>query len=224
MKAKSDHELQQDVMAELKWRFPISHAEIDVSVNDGIVTLSGFTDSYFKKREAERSAEKIEGVKAIVEKFVVKLPGNSQHTDADIALAVSNALRWNVNVPDDKVKIIVNQAWVSLEGEVDWYYQKVAAEDAVEQLLGVSGVTNSIHVKAKVRPSDISENIKNAFRRHAQLDADRIHIVLDGSKAILKGKVRSLAEKKDAERATWLTPGISQIENQLEISSETVLL
>ncbi|WPP49804.1 BON domain-containing protein [Catalinimonas niigatensis] len=224
MKTKTDRELQKDVMAELEWKFPLKPAEIGVSVNDGIVTLSGFTDSYYKKREAERAAEKIEGVKAIVEKVEVKLPHSNARTDEDVAKAASNALRWDVNVPEDKVKLIVNQAWVTLEGEVDWYYQKIAAEDAVENLIGVKGVTNSIIVKPKIKPSEVSEHIKNAFRRHAQLDAERITIEIEGSKAILKGKVRSLAEKKDAERAAWLTPGVSKVENQLEISFDTVLL
>ncbi|WPP49830.1 BON domain-containing protein [Catalinimonas niigatensis] len=220
---KTDHELQQDVMAGIKWRFPVSHSDIGVSVKDGIVTLSGFTDSYFIKREAERITEKIVGVKAIVEKLEVKLPGSSSHTDADIAKAASNALRWNVNVPDDKIKIIVNQAWITLEGEVDWSFQKIDAEDAVENLTGVKGVTNSIVVKPTIKSSNVSEHIKNAFRRYAQMDAEKITVEVEGSKAIFRGKVRSYAEKKDAERGAWLTPGIVKVENHLEIFYEPIL-
>lgn len=222
MKTKSDRVLQQDIMAELEWKFPLKPSEIGVSVKDGIVTLSGFTDSFYKKKEAERTVEKIEGVKAIVEKIEVKLPGNNERTDEDIAKATSNALRWDVNVPDDKIKIIVNQARVTLEGEVEWNYQKIAAENAVENLLGVKGVTNTIMVKPKVKIGEVTEHIKNAFKRNAIIDAEGIRVELEGNKVILKGRVRSLVEKRDAEKAALLTPGVTTVDNQLDISYEPI--
>lgn len=223
MKTKTDQILQQDIMAELEWKFPLTPSEIGVSVKEGIVTLSGFTDSFYTKREAERITEKIEGVKAIVEQIEVKLPGSSTRTDEDIAKAASNAIHWAVSVPDKDIKIIVSQGKITLEGEVEWPYEKTAAENVVENLTGVKAVTNAIQVKSKVEVTDVSEHIHNAFKRNALIDAESIQVEVQGHKVMLKGKVRSLAEKKDAERAAWLTPGVSSVENHLDVAFEAIL-
>ncbi len=218
MKKKDDDQLQQDVMDEIDWRTSLKPAEVGVSVKDGVVTLSGFVDSYRKKRSAELAAEAVEGVKAIVENIEVKLPGSSIRNDEDIAKAAHNALQWHTSIPDDKIKIVVNDGWIKLEGEVDWSYQKTAAKDAVEDLTGVYGVVNDIKVKARAKADDITRRIQSAFARHASIDARNIHVDIEGGKVVLKGKVRSYIEKKDAENAARIAPGVTAIDDQLEIA------
>lgn len=218
MKEKDDATLQQDVMDEIEWRTMLRPAEIGVSVKDGVVTLSGFVDSYSKKRSAELAAEKVAGVKAIVEEIEVKLPGSSIRDDEDIAKAAYHAINWNTVIPDEMVKIVVNDGWVKLEGEVNWSYQKAAAEHAVEDLTGVYGVVNNIKVQQRVTVQDINRRIQSALARHASLDAKNIHVDVEGGKVILKGKVRSYVEKKDAEDAVWIAPGVTAIDDQLQVS------
>ena len=218
MKKKDDDQLQQDVIDEIDWRTSLKASEVGVSVKDGVVTLSGFVDSYRKKRSAELATEEVEGVKAIVENIEVKLPGSSIRNDEDIAKAAYSALKWHTSIPDEKIKIVVNDGWIKLEGEVDWNYQKTAAEDAVENLTGVHGVVNEIRVKARAKADDINRRIQSAFARHASLDARNIHVDIEGGKVILKGKVRSYIEKKDAENAVRVAPGVTTIDDQLEVT------
>src|SRR3989442_3168385 len=198
---RTDQELQQDVLAELKWDAQIQPNEIGVSAKDGVVTLTGWVDSYLKKWSAEEAAHKVAGVKAVANDIEIKLA--TERTDPDIAEAAVHALEWDAFVPTDKVHVTVSKGWVTLKGEVEWQYQKQDAERVVRRLTGVKGVTNMITVKPRVTPSELKKKIEDALVRNAEIDADRITVEIQGSKAILRGTVRAWAEHEEAERAAW---------------------
>jgi osmotically-inducible protein OsmY len=214
---RTDQDIQEDIVSELKWDPSLRSEDIAVGVRDGVVTLAGTVDSYVDKWTAERIAGRIKGVKAIVNNLTVQLPGSSRRSDPDIAHAAVDALRWNVLVPSDRIKVKVEDGWVTLEGDVDWYYQKKAAERAVSHLTGVKGVINNISVRARPMPGDVKNKIKETLRRGAELDADRITIDVEGNKVILRGTVRSYVERKDAERAARNVPGVMEVENRLTV-------
>ena len=220
---KTDLQIKNDVMEELKWEPVLNASQIGVSVKDGVVTLSGTVDSYSKKITAERSAKKIDGVKAIAEDIEVVLPGTSKRNDTDIADAVVNALKWHSAVREHKINVKVESGIVTLEGEVDWEFQKNSAKMMVENLLGVTGIINNIKIKQKSSVSEIKKKIISAFHRSATIDASGIEIEIIGSKAILKGNVRSWAEKEDAENAVWSASGIDRVDNRLEIKTEELI-
>jgi osmotically-inducible protein OsmY len=217
---KTDQEILRDVQNELKWDPYLSSSEVGVSVRNGIVTLTGIVDSYWKKIAAENAVKKISGVKAVAQKIEVKLSTSGKKTDTEIAEAIQNAFNWSVLVPKDKIQVKVEDGWVTLEGEVEWEYQKNAARRAVEKLTSVVGVANNIRVAPKVTSGEIKEKIKSAFLRSATFDSDRINIQVDGSTVRLSGKVGSWAEKKEAEKQAWQAPGVTKVENDIEIDTE----
>jgi osmotically-inducible protein OsmY len=215
----TDKEIQQAVLRELEWEPQVRSTEIGVAVKDGIVTLTGYVDSYVKKYNAERAAKRVAGVKAVVNDLEVHLPVSSERTDEDIARAAVRALENRITVPRDRIKITVREGWITLEGEVDWQYQKESAESAVRYLSGVKGVSNLIAVKPRISPSpaEVRSQIEAALRRSAELDAERITVETQGSKVILRGRVRSWAERDEAERAAWRAPGVTLVENLITV-------
>lgn len=210
---RTDHEVQADVLAELRWEPSLANDDIAVSVRDGVVTLAGFAESWADRWKAERVASRVQGVKAVANDIKVKLPSSSERPDPDLAHAAVDALKWNVLVPDDRIRVKVSNGWLTLEGEVDWYYQLEEAERAVRKLRGVKGVTNLVTVAVRPASRDVKEKIRNALERGAELDADRIRVEVEGSRVILSGTVRSFAERRDAERAARNAPGVTEVEN-----------
>ncbi len=215
---RTDEQIQIDVLEELKWDTRVRPNEIGVAVKDSIVTLTGWVDSYLKKMAAEEAAHRVPGVKAIANDIEVRLPGFAERTDTDLAAAVLNALRWDAAIPTGKVDVTVSQGWVTLKGEVEYAFQKRDAERAVRRLSGVKGVSNLITVKPQVFPSDLKQQIERALVRNAETDARRITIEVEGSKVILRGTVRSYAEKQAAEDTAWSAPGVTEVENRIVIS------
>lgn len=216
---KTDLQLQRDVLDELKFEPSIREAEIGIAAKDGVVTLTGFVDSYVEKFSAERTAERVSGVKAVADEIKVKLPGLYQRSDTDIAHTVVNALRLDIQVPDDRLKAAVDDGWIDLEGQVEWQYQKRAAEGAVRNLTGVKGVTNLITVKPKnVSTYEVGQKIKDSLRRHAERDADKITIEAKDGRVTLRGTVSSFAERQDAERAAWQAPGVTNVDDMIAVA------
>jgi osmotically-inducible protein OsmY len=212
---RSDDEILKDIQQELKWDPSFEDDDIAVSVKDGVVTLAGYAKSYLDKWKAERVVSHIKGVKAVANDIDVRLPSGSERPDSELARAAVEALRWNVAVPTDRIRVKVEKGWVTLEGDVDYNYQREAAFNAIRSLTGVRGVTNLITVKVQPAARDVKEKIKEALQRGAQFDADRIEVEVDGHRAILRGTVRSYAERRDAERAALNAPGITEVENKL---------
>jgi osmotically-inducible protein OsmY len=216
---RSDEEIQRDVLDELSWEAELQPNEIGVMVDDGVVTLTGWVDSFGKKWAAERAAHRVRGVVAVANDIEVRLPGSAERTDADIAAAATRALQWDAMILPGTVKVTVSHGWVTLDGQVEWQFQRREAERAVRRLTGVRGVTNLISVKPKVEPSpkDLKRRIEEALVRSAETDAKRIEVKVDGSKVTLKGKVKSWAERDAAERVAWSAPGVSEVENKIKL-------
>ncbi len=214
---KSDIEIQKDVMEEIKWEPFLEVSEIGVAVKNGIVTLSGMVDKYAKKAAAEKAAKRVVGVKAVAEDIQVGFSPSYLKSDAEIAEAIINALKWHTAVQEDKIKIKVEDGIVKLEGEVEWEYQRTNVKTVVENLIGVRSVINLINVKPKITTVDIKQKISSAFHRSATIESGRIMVEVNGNEVTLVGKVRSFVEKEDAERAAWAAPGVIRVVSKLEI-------
>lgn len=220
---KNDAQLQQDVMDELKWEPTIQASEIGVSVTEGIVTLSGNVDSLARKWAASRAAKRVFGVRGLKEEIRVKLISPLIQKDEEIAETVSKVLSWNTGIPNHRIRSVVQDGQITLSGDVDWKYQKEAAEDSVRHLIGVTGVTNWITVKPLlpvVKENEVKNRIEAALRRNARLllAAQNIHVESSGSKIVLRGTVGSLAELEEAETSAWSAPGVTEVENNLTVS------
>lgn len=210
--------LQHDVLTELEWDPSIEAGKIGVSVEGGVVTLNGHVSNYSEKSAAERIAKRVKGVDAVANDIEVKLDLEGQRDDTDIAKAALDALRWNVALPRDKVKVMVtNGGWVTLEGEVDWDYQRRVAFDAVRSLRGVRVVTNNIAVIPKVKAADVKDKIEAALRRSAEIDSKKISVETTDGRVTLRGSVRSWVEREDAVSAAWAAPGVRKVVDELRV-------
>ena len=212
---RTDQEIQKDVIAELRWEQGVDASEVGVAVKDGVVTLSGKVDTYLKKWRAEETAHRVSGVTAVANDIEVRTIG--ERTDTDIAAAAVHALNWDASLTAEKSHVTVEKGWVTLKGDVEWQFQKQEAERVVRRLWGVKGVSNLITLKPKASPTDLKKKIEDALVRSAEIDANRITVEVQGNKAILKGKVRSWAERQEAERTAWLAPGITGVDNQITL-------
>src|ERR1700704_1633134 len=217
---KSDSELERDVKKELQWNPDLDASDIAVSARNGAVTLTGFVRSYPDKYEAETAAKRVAGAIAVANDIEVRIPSIHQRPDPDIARDAAAAIKNYLPISYEQIKAVVREGWVTLEGEVEWQYQKQAAETAVSPLQGVKGVSNSIKIKPRVKPYDIKRKIQEAFRRNAEVDANQIIIETDGSEVVLKGKVRSWVEREEAERVAWRAPGVTKVEDHIVIRND----
>ena len=214
----TDEQIQHDVLAELKWDTRVLPNEIGVSVKDGVVILTGHVDSFYKKRAAEQAAQRVRGVKVVASEIEIKLPSTSERTDEEIAAAAARAIESNALLDNTKLHMTVSQGWVTVSGEVEWNFQNDDAERLLRQLWGVKGVTNLITVETRPTPAELKDEIEKALIRSAEFDAKKIQVDVQGSKAILRGTVRSWAERDEAERTAWAAPGVTQVEDQIEVS------
>ncbi len=214
---RTDLKIKEDVLDELAWQPNIDETQIGVIVKDGIVTLTGTIDSYSKKIAAEKAAKGVYGVKAVAEDIQVKFNSNKEKSDTDIAKAVVDVLKWNTSVHEEDIKVKVEDAWVYLSGDVNWSYQKNAAKRIVDELAGVKGVINSITLKPTVKPFEIKNRITKAFERSAELEAKNIQVKVDEHTVTLSGTVHSITEKEEARKAAFFAPGVTKVENNLEV-------
>jgi len=215
---KTDAELKNDVLAELKYEPCVNITDIGVLVKDGAVTLNGFATSYGEKWNAVAATKRVAGVRAIADDIVVKLPQSLLRTDGDLALAAANQIGWFTTIPTGAAKITVSDSWITLAGEVEFGYQKSDAEAEVQHMAGVKGVTNLMSVKSKLAATHVKAAIESAFERSALLDAENIQVEMSGNKVTLTGKVRNFAERDEAERVAWAAAGVWSVDNKIEVN------
>jgi osmotically-inducible protein OsmY len=213
-----DSDIRRDVEDELRWDPDIDATDIAVAVNNGVVALTGFVRSYSQRTQAERDAKRVAGVVAVANDIEVRLPVIDQRPDPDIARDAVSALKSELPYSSENIKVIAKDGKITLEGTVEWNYARERAESAVKRIRGVKGVTNSITLKPKVAPYEVRRKIEDAFRRSAEIDASRVTVEANGSEVILRGTVKSWAEREEAERAAWAAPGVTKVDNRVTIS------
>jgi osmotically-inducible protein OsmY len=213
----TDGELLEQVEDALDWEPSIDVSDIDLTVDGGVVTLRGDVGTYAEKQAAERVVLSVYGVGGVANDLKVRLGRKSEHSDTDIAQAAVHAMKWNTQVPSDRVTVAVSDGWVTLRGMVDWQYQKDTAESAVRPLAGVRGIKNDVTVGPRVRPSDVKTRIEAALKRSAEIDARRLTVNVSDGRVTLAGNVHSAAEREEAKRAAWAAPGVTVVEDQMAI-------
>ena len=214
---KSDRDIERDVKDELQWDPDLDATDIAVSVKDGVVTLTGFVKSYTDKYESEAAAKRVAGVAGVANDLEVRMPSVDERPDPEIARDAVSSIKSQLPISSERIKVIVKNGLVTLEGQVEWQYQKNTAENAVRRIKGVKGVSNLIVLKPRAEPTEIKNKIMEAFKRNAELDANRIHIEANGSEVILKGTVRSWIEREEAERVAWSAPGVTRVEDRIVV-------
>jgi osmotically-inducible protein OsmY len=215
---RSDSDIRRDVEDELRWDPDIDDTDIAVNVNNGIVTLAGFIRSYVQKYQAEAAAKRVAGVVGIVNDIEVRLPDIDERPDPEIVRDAIARIKSELPYSWEGIRVIARNGWLTLEGEVEWNYQRERAEEAVRRVRGIKGITNDIVVKPRVAPTEIKRKIEEALRRAAEVDASRISVETIGSEVILRGTVRSWAEREEAERAAWSAPGVTKVDNRIIVS------
>ena len=215
---RSDSEIEKDVKAELEWDPDLDATDIAVSVKNGVVTLTGFVKSYTDRYEAEAAAKRVAGVVAVANDIEVRMPSVDERPDPEIARDAAAAVKSQLPISSENIKIIVKNGWVTLEGQVEWQYQRQTAENVVRRIKGVKGVSNTILLKPRAEPTEVKRKIQEALRRSAEVDANRIEVEARGSEVVLKGTVRSWIEREEAERAAWAAPGVTKVEDRIVVS------
>lgn len=214
----SDKTLQQAVMDELEWEPSIDAQHIGVAVEEGVVTLTGHVGNYIERFAAEKAVKRVKGVRAIAEEIEVRFPNDKRTSDDQIARRALDVIAWDSTIPKDKIQVKVQNGFVTLTGEVDWFYQRDDAEAAVRKLTGVKGMSNEIKVKPQVRVTDIKQRIETALKRNAEVEADAIKVTVQDGRVILDGKVKAWYERELAERTAWSAPGVISVEDRISIN------
>jgi osmotically-inducible protein OsmY len=215
---RSDSEIERDVKEELQWDPDLDASDIAVSAKNGVVTLSGFVRSYTDKYEAEAAVKRVAGVAGVANDIEVRMPSVDERPDPEIARDAVAAIRSQLPISSEHIKVVVKNGWVTLEGQAEWQYQRSTAENAVRRIKGVKGVSNLIQLKPRATPAEIKRKIQEAFRRNAEVDANRIQIETNGGEVVLKGTVRSWIEREEAERVAWSAPGVTTVEDHIIVS------
>ena len=215
---RSNSEIERDVKEELQWDPDLDATDIAISVKDGVVTLTGFVKSYTDKYQAEAAAKRVAGVVGVANDIEVRMPTVDERPDPEIARDAVTAIKSQLPISFEQIKVVVKNGWITLEGQVEWQYQKQAAENAVRHTKGAKGVSNLINLKPRAEPYEIKKRIMDAFKRNAELDANRITVDAKGSEVVLNGTVRSWVEREEAERVAWSAPGVTKVEDHIVVA------